>query len=124
MYWKGSGSDDPAEEYASSHLAFQVGGGLELRWPGSFQGIRLAADVPHVAGATATGTSCGSRAVRDWTAPLCAAALNQHHGRIVTFVMTGGLVGWLGSPPGPVVTGVFAMASTASSPLVTRAKIT
>jgi hypothetical protein len=45
-YWKGSGRDD--EEFVSSHFAMQVGGGIELRWPRSFHGMRVSADVRHV----------------------------------------------------------------------------
>jgi hypothetical protein len=47
-----------------------------------------------------------------------------HQGRIVTFLMIGGVVGWLDSPPGPAVVGVSAMLSTTSWPDVTFAKMT
>jgi len=46
------------------------------------------------------------------------------YGWTVTFLMIGGVTGLLISPPSPTVTGVFAIASTASRPDVTRAKIT
>jgi hypothetical protein len=47
-YWKGSGSDDPDHEYASSHLVMQLGGGVEVRWPGSVQGVRVSVGVRRV----------------------------------------------------------------------------
>jgi hypothetical protein len=47
-YWKGSGLDDPDHEFASSHFAMQLGGGMEIRWPGSFQGVRVSVDVRRV----------------------------------------------------------------------------
>jgi hypothetical protein len=45
-YWKGSGVEEP--EYISDHFAMQFGGGVEFRWPGSIQGIRLMADWRYV----------------------------------------------------------------------------
>jgi hypothetical protein len=45
-YWKGSDAND--QDYSSSHPAMQVGGGLEIRWPNSIQGVRLSVDYRHV----------------------------------------------------------------------------
>ena len=51
-YWKGSGTnntdDDDDQEFASQHFAMQVGSGLEFRWPGSFQGVRMSIDFRRV----------------------------------------------------------------------------
>jgi hypothetical protein len=46
-YWKGSGTNDD-QQYSSSHFAMQVGGGVEIRWPGSIQGVRVSVDYRHV----------------------------------------------------------------------------
>ena len=45
-YWKGSAIEE--HEYLSSHLALQLGGGLEFRWAGSIQGARVSLDYRHV----------------------------------------------------------------------------
>ena len=45
-YWKGSGATD--RDFASNHLAVQVGGGLEIRWPKSIQGVRVSVDYRRV----------------------------------------------------------------------------
>lgn len=45
-------------------------------------------------------------------------------GRTVTFLMTGGVRGWLIPPSWPMVVGVLASASMTSNPAVTFAKIT
>jgi len=45
-YWKGSDTND--QSFASSHPAMQVGGGVEVRWPNSIQGVRLSVDYRHV----------------------------------------------------------------------------
>ena len=45
-YWKGSGVEEP--EFISNHFAMQFGGGVEFRWPGSIQGIRVMADWRYV----------------------------------------------------------------------------
>jgi len=51
-YWQGSGKnhtdDDDDQEFVSQHVAMQVGSGLEFRWPGSFQGIRMSVDFRRV----------------------------------------------------------------------------
>jgi hypothetical protein len=46
-YWKGSGTNAELE-YSSSHFAMQAGGGVEFRWPGSIQGVRVSVDYRHV----------------------------------------------------------------------------
>jgi hypothetical protein len=46
------------------------------------------------------------------------------YGRIVTVLITGGVIGWLISPSAPSRVGVSASASTTSIPFVTRAKMT
>jgi hypothetical protein len=45
-YWKGSGTEE--QEYLSSHMALQLGGGLEFRWAGSIQGVRASIDYRRV----------------------------------------------------------------------------
>lgn len=46
QYWKGSGLDDVA--YAWQDLAVDVGGGIEIRRAGSFQGVRVTIDYRRV----------------------------------------------------------------------------
>jgi hypothetical protein len=46
-YWNGSGTSDD-QWFSSSHFAVQVGGGVEIRWPGSIQGVRISVDYRHV----------------------------------------------------------------------------
>ena len=48
----------------------------------------------------------------------------RRYGLIVSFLITGGVVGLLMLPSAPIDVGVPAIASTTSIPLVTRAKIT
>ena len=45
-YNKGSGIDE--DSVLSTHLAMQFGGGVEIRFPGSIQGIRASLDYRHV----------------------------------------------------------------------------
>lgn len=45
-YWKGSSRDDP--EYLSDHFAIQAGGGVEIRWAESIQGLRVSLDYRRV----------------------------------------------------------------------------
>jgi len=47
QYWKGSGTRDE-QWFNSSHFAMQVGGGFEVRWPGSIQGVRVSVDYRRV----------------------------------------------------------------------------
>lgn len=47
-YWKGSGSGRDDQEFASEHFVMEFGGGVEFRWPGSFQGARLSLDYLRV----------------------------------------------------------------------------
>jgi hypothetical protein len=49
-YWKGSGADEDSEEseYSSDHFVMQGGVGLEIRFPGSIQGVRALVDYRHV----------------------------------------------------------------------------
>lgn len=60
-------------------------------------------------------------AAASWLRP---STLTVPYGRTVIFLITTGLTGWLMPPSMPIVVGVFAIASTTSRPLVTRAKIT
>lgn len=45
-YWKGSGATD--RDFVSDHFAVQIGGGVEIRWPQSIQGVRLSLDYRRV----------------------------------------------------------------------------
>jgi hypothetical protein len=45
-YWKGSGVE--GRDFSSNHFALQAGGGVEFRWAGSFQGLRMSVDFRHV----------------------------------------------------------------------------
>ena len=47
-YWKGSGGMD--RDFASDHFTAQMGSGVEIRWPGSIQGVRLSLDYRRVFG--------------------------------------------------------------------------
>lgn len=49
-YWKGSGADEHSDdpEYSSDHFVMQGGVGLEMRFPGSIQGVRALVDYRHV----------------------------------------------------------------------------
>jgi hypothetical protein len=44
-YYKGSGIDE--DDVLSSHFAMQFGGGVEMRFPGSIQGVRVSLDYRH-----------------------------------------------------------------------------
>jgi hypothetical protein len=45
-YWKGSGATD--RDFVSEHFAVEVGGGVEIRWPRSIQGVRVSLDYRRV----------------------------------------------------------------------------
>jgi hypothetical protein len=45
-YWKGSGAAD--RDFVSDHFAVQIGGGVEIRWPRSIQGVRLSLDYRRI----------------------------------------------------------------------------
>ena len=49
-YWRASGATD--REFMSDHFAAQLGGGIELRWPESIQGVRLSVDYRRVFGSS------------------------------------------------------------------------
>jgi hypothetical protein len=46
-YWKGSGRSDD-QWFSSHHFTLQLGGGVEVRWPGSIQGVRVSLDYRRV----------------------------------------------------------------------------
>jgi hypothetical protein len=45
-YWIGSGTDE--QEFISDHFATQVGGGVEVRWAESIQGVRMSVEFRRV----------------------------------------------------------------------------
>lgn len=45
-YWKGSSQAD--QDYLSSHFTIQAGGGVEIRWAESIQGLRASVDYRRV----------------------------------------------------------------------------